>query len=137
MTTPATFCAIAIICWVPKTLKFLRQNRLLKAGLWWPGLAAPSIEQVREQWQADAPVVALSFYRALLQSGNTQPVEDLITALTRLDLNPLPIFISSLKDDLSQATVRVLFGKCAAGRCHQHDRVCRFLPRWHTRSNGA
>ena len=88
---------------------------LLKAGLWWPGLAAPSIEQVREQWQADAPVVALSFYRALLQSGNTQPVEDLITALTRLDLNPLPIFISSLKDDLSQATVRVLFENAQPG----------------------
>ncbi|KMK89195.1 hypothetical protein ACJ70_05155 [Brucella abortus] len=55
---------------------------LLKAGLWWPGEAVSSLTSVQRHW-ADpaAPVAAIIFYRALVQSGQTQPVDALIAAL--------------------------------------------------------
>ncbi len=86
---------------------------LLKAGLWWPSNPTPTLEDLRQNWIKDAPVVALTFYRALLQSGNTQPIEKLVTALKLLGINSLPVFVSSLKDELSQATVRNLFSQTA------------------------
>jgi cobaltochelatase CobN len=82
---------------------------LLNAGLWWPGLDAPTVDAIRHEWTDAAPVAALVFYRALLQSGNTQPVAALIDALKHRGINALPVFVSSLKDDLSCATVRTLF----------------------------
>ena len=84
---------------------------LLKAGLWWPGSAAPSLEELRGQWQDNASVVAICFYRALVQSGQTQPVEALIDALKAKGLNPLPVFVSSLKDPVSVATLESIFGE--------------------------
>ncbi|MEP0944139.1 MAG: cobaltochelatase subunit CobN [Rhizobiaceae bacterium] len=88
---------------------------LLKAGLWWPGLDMPSLDDLQLHWVAGQPVVALTFYRALLQSGNTQPVEALVSALAEQAINALPIFVSSLKDELSQATVRNLFAETTPG----------------------
>ncbi|MCJ8311056.1 MAG: cobaltochelatase subunit CobN, partial [Hyphomicrobiales bacterium] len=88
---------------------------LLKAGLWWPGVDTPSLVDLRQSWTDGQPVVALTFYRALLQSGNTQPVAALINALAEQGINALPVFVSSLKDDLSQTTVRELFGKTQPG----------------------
>ncbi|WP_343314634.1 cobaltochelatase subunit CobN [Brucella sp. BE17] len=86
---------------------------LLKAGLWWPGMSAPSLDRIRTAWQqADGPVAAIVFYRALVQSGQMQPVEALIKALQSQGLNPLPIFVSSLKDRLSAAVVDGLFDDC-------------------------
>ena len=38
------------------------------------------------------------FYRALVQSGNTAPVDALVVALAARRLNPLPIYVQSLKD---------------------------------------
>ncbi|AIJ72119.1 MULTISPECIES: cobaltochelatase subunit CobN [Brucella] len=86
---------------------------LLKAGLWWPGEAVSSLTSVQRHW-ADpaAPVAAIIFYRALVQSGQTQPVDALIAALQARGLNPLPIFVSSLKDPLSAAVVDGLFEDC-------------------------
>ena len=86
---------------------------LMKAGLWWPNLQSPSYSQVQSCWQPNRPVVAITFYRALLQSGNTQPVEALIDELRIAGCNALPIFLSSLKDGFSQSTVRDIFGKYA------------------------
>ena len=82
---------------------------LLKSGLWWPDVNQPSLSDIRQHWLQDAPVVAITFYRALLQSGNTQPVQAVVDALRKLGCNGLPIFVSSLKEDLSQSTVRNLF----------------------------
>lgn len=83
---------------------------LLKAGLWWPGNMAPSLSEMHDHWQEGAPVVAICFYRALVQSGQTQPVEALIKALKAKGLNPLPVFVSSLKDPVSVATLEAIFG---------------------------
>lgn len=72
---------------------------LLRAGrMDRPGVAAP-----------DAPVVAIVFYRALMQSGQTEPIEALATALEGHGLAALPVFISSLKDPVSIETLRHLF----------------------------
>ena len=85
---------------------------LLKAGVWWPGEAAAALENVRSHWKAqrEAPV-AIVFYRALVQSGQTAAISALIDALRSRGLDPLPIFISSLKDDISVATVSQLFSQ--------------------------
>lgn len=84
---------------------------LLKAGLWWPGSAAPSLAELRGQWQDGAAIVAICFYRALVQSGQTQPVGALIDALKARGLNPLPVFVSSLKDPVSVATLESIFAE--------------------------
>ena len=84
---------------------------LLKAGLWWPGDAAPSLDQLRGHWKAEAPVVAICFYRALVQSGQTQPVAALIDALRIRGVNPLPVFVSSLKDPVSVAILTSIFAE--------------------------
>ncbi|TXR51007.1 cobaltochelatase subunit CobN [Phyllobacterium endophyticum] len=83
---------------------------LLKAGLWWPDIAVPSLEEVRGFWNEGSSVVAICFYRALVQSGQTQPVEALVDALRAKGLNPLPVFVSSLKDPVSVATLQNIFG---------------------------
>ncbi|MEL4069418.1 cobaltochelatase subunit CobN [Ochrobactrum sp. GPK 3] len=85
---------------------------LLKAGLWWPGEPVVPLDLIRSRWIKDAPVAAIVFYRALVQSGQTQPVEALIAGLQAEGINPLPVFVSSLKDRLSAAVVDGVFEDC-------------------------
>lgn len=56
-----------------------------------------------------ARTVAICFYRAYVQSGETRPVELLIEALSAEGVRALPIFVSSLKDPASVETVRAAF----------------------------
>ncbi len=84
---------------------------LLKAGLWSADAKACTVEGLQAQWLPDAPIAAVTFYRALVQSGNTQPIQALVDALRDAGVNALPIFVSSLKDAVSQETVRSLFGQ--------------------------
>jgi len=86
-----------------------RAKPLLKAGLYWPGLSAPRLDELRAAWRAEAPVAALAFYRALIEGANLEPVDALIRALAERGLNPLPVFVTSLKDDLVTATLARLF----------------------------
>lgn len=87
---------------------------LMKAGLWWPGLSQPMLEDLRPLAGLDEkPVVAITFYHALVRSGQTAPVESLIKALQGLGLAPLPVFVSSLKDSLSVAVLSQIFSACA------------------------
>ncbi|MGX9990031.1 cobaltochelatase subunit CobN [Rhizobium sp. Z1P35] len=55
------------------------------------------------------PIVAISFYRALVQSGETGPIEALIEALMTLGLRPLPVFAYSLKDPVSTGVLESVF----------------------------
>ena len=71
---------------------------LLRGGLYWPGMDTVTLDALRGRWQADAPVAAIVFYRALVQAANTAPVDALIEALRARGLNPLPLFAQSLKD---------------------------------------
>jgi len=83
---------------------------LLKAGLYWPGGVHPSLDDLQNDWINDAPVAAITFYRALIEGANTAPVDAMIDALRERRINALPIFVSSLKDEVSSATVRELLG---------------------------
>jgi cobaltochelatase CobN len=82
---------------------------LLKAGIYWPGLDLPDLAQISENWIPDAPVTAIVFYRALFQANNLGPVQDLMASLQKRGVNPLPLFVSSLKDPVSAGILRQVF----------------------------
>ena len=105
---------------------------LLRAGFYWPGLALPSLDELRERWEGrPAPaegeprevilrgdptgsaIVPIVFYRALVQSGNTAPVDALVEALAARRMRPLPIFVQSLKDGEAHALFSSLFAEYA------------------------
>ncbi len=71
---------------------------LLRAGFYWPGRALPSLDDIAAEWRGDEGVVPIVFYRALVQSGNTAPVDALVEALGSRRLRPLPVFVHSLKE---------------------------------------
>lgn len=81
-------------------------HALLPAGIYLPsGLADknliyPGLADLKPLWHEDesAAVVAVIFYRAQYLAGDTEPVDSLFHALHRCGLNPLPIFVASLKD---------------------------------------
>jgi cobaltochelatase CobN len=83
---------------------------LLRAGLYFPGMAQPDLDALRARWQDGAPVAALVFYRALMQSANTAPVDALIAALQARGINPLPVFAQSLKDPQAVAIIDAILG---------------------------
>ena len=82
---------------------------LLTAGLYRTGAAAADLDAVRADWTEGAPVAAVVFYRALLQAGNTEPVDALVAALSERGLNALPLYVQSLKDAVSAGIVRATF----------------------------
>ena len=82
---------------------------LLRAGVYWPGADLGDLEAARASWTAEAPVVPIVFYRALVQGAGLGPVGRLTKALLRRGLNPLPVFVASLKDPVSVATLEGLF----------------------------
>ena len=84
---------------------------LLHAGLYWPGLSFAGLDDISRHWQKDAPVAALVFYRALMLAANTGPIDALIAALRKRGLNPLPIFVASLKDAPSAAILDALLAQ--------------------------
>ncbi len=105
---------------------------LLKAGVYWPGSGVSGIDAARENWAADNPIVPIIFYRALVQGAGLNPINRLTKSLLRRGLNPLPIFVASLKDPVSAATLQELFAAAppdvilnatsfAVGSAHGHD----------------
>ena len=86
---------------------------LLKAGIYWPDKAESSLADLKARWKDGAPVAALTFYRALIEGANTAPVDAMIEALEDRGINPLPIFVASLKDEVSAATISELFSSAS------------------------
>ncbi|MEM6593907.1 MAG: cobaltochelatase subunit CobN [Pseudomonadota bacterium] len=82
---------------------------LLRAGVYWPGAGVADLSTAEASWTCGAPVVPLIFYRALVQGAGLAPINRMVKALLREGLNPLPIFVASLKDPVSQATLQTLF----------------------------
>ncbi|MDJ0993605.1 MAG: cobaltochelatase subunit CobN [Dinoroseobacter sp.] len=82
---------------------------LLRAGVYWPGSGVTELDAVAKAWPETAPVVPIVFYRALVQGAGLHPINRLVRALLKRGLAPLPIFVASLKDPLSQATLAQLF----------------------------
>jgi cobaltochelatase CobN len=79
------------------------------AGLYPPGA---SLDDHRSGWTADWPVAAVVVYRALVQSGDTAPLDALGEALRERRFNLLPLFVTSLKDPLSRAVVEEVLRGC-------------------------
>ena len=86
---------------------------ILRAGLYWPGLAQPALADLRAAWKPDRPLAAILFYRALVQAANTETVDALIAALDERGLNALPAFAAGLKDPVAAATVSALLAEAA------------------------
>src|SRR5579864_4970380 len=82
---------------------------LLRAGLYWPGQALPSFDDIAAAWQGRGAVVPIVFYRALVHSGNTAPVDALVQALAARRLRPLPIYVHSLKEPEAAALLADAF----------------------------
>ena len=82
---------------------------LLRAGLYWPDRALPSLDEIAVLWRGSGGIVPVIFYRALVQSENTAPVDALVRALSARRLRPLPLFVHSLKDGESAALIGELF----------------------------
>ncbi len=81
---------------------------LLRAGLYWPGVAQPMLAEVQHEWRANAPVAAVVFYRALVQAANLAAIDALVDSLRTAGLNALPIYAASLKDAASADIVAQL-----------------------------
>src|SRR6516162_2260293 len=82
---------------------------LLRAGLHWPDRALPSLDEIAAEWRGAHHIVPIVFYRALVQSGNTAPVDALIRALAARRMRPLPVFVHSLKDGEAAALLSEVF----------------------------
>ena len=82
---------------------------LLRAGVYWPGAGIADLKAAQAGWTKDAPIVPIIFYRALVQGGGLNPINRLTRSLSRAGLNPLPIFVASLKDPVSIATLHQIF----------------------------
>src|SRR5260370_3749463 len=82
---------------------------VLRAGMYWPNRARRSLDEITSLRRGIGGVAPVVFYRALVQSGNTAPVDALVEALSARRLRPLPIFLQSLKDGESAALIGELF----------------------------
>ncbi|MFY0690564.1 MAG: cobaltochelatase subunit CobN [Paracoccaceae bacterium] len=107
---------------------------LLRAGVYWPGAGVSDLSTAQESWYTGAPVVPIVFYRALVQGAGLNPINRLVKTLLREGLNPLPVFVASLKDPVSRATLQSLFATAppevivnatsfAVGSVHAEDAV--------------
>mgnify|MGYP000078777813 FL=1 len=89
--------------------KPMAASPLLRAGVYWPGAGVADLSAAQAAWTEGQPTVPLIFYRALVQGAGLNPINRLVKSLLRQGLNPLPIFVASLKDPVSTATLEHLF----------------------------
>ena len=78
---------------------------LPRVTVYHPRLGQTSVDNWRDEWQADAPVAALLFYRTHVQAANTAFVDTFCQRLQAQGLNPLPIAVASLKEAACLAQV--------------------------------
>jgi cobaltochelatase CobN len=86
---------------------------LLPAGLYWPGISHPDLAAIRSRWHSGRPVAGLVFYRALVQAGDLAAIDALIASLAEAGLNPLPLYVTSLKHEVAAAVVARSFEDAA------------------------
>lgn len=90
----------------------LQPRVLPQAAIYHPAHGVATAADWQREWaqdgHADAPVVALVFYRAHLQAGNTAVFDALIAALRAEGMNPLPLAVNSLKDTLCREVLQHL-----------------------------
>jgi cobaltochelatase CobN len=81
---------------------------LLRAGLYWPGRDTPGADDLIGEWRTGRPAAMLVFYRALIQAGNTAVIDALIAALDKAGLDALPVYVTSLKEDVAAEFVAAM-----------------------------
>ena len=86
-------------------IDYIEPRPVLPAGAYWPQSGAIALNEISANWFKGQPVAPILFYRALYLSGNLAVIDDLVSGLQKSGLNPLPIFVASLKDSVSVATL--------------------------------
>ncbi len=84
---------------------WLEPQPLLRGGLYKKGSGDIALDHLRADWVEGQPTAALVFYRALVQGGNLRAVDAMIDGLQKVGLNPLPVYVASLKDPVAAATL--------------------------------
>src|SRR5260221_40506 len=75
---------------VGRQTEWAKPAPLLRAGLYWPGRALPSLDEIAAEWRDQTGVVPLGFYPGLGQSGDIAPGHAPGKALTAHRLRPPP-----------------------------------------------
>jgi len=83
-------------------------------AIYHPDYGVATVDDWKKSWQPQQAVVAIIFYRAHLQAGNTLVFDALCAELQKQKLNPLPIALTSLKDPLCMQTLQQLCAEHSA-----------------------
>lgn len=67
------------------------------AGLYLPGIARPTLNQLKDQWIPGQPVALVLFYRALMLAGTLSAIDEMIQSLKDQGLNVIPAYIRALR----------------------------------------
>ncbi|MDH1264941.1 cobaltochelatase subunit CobN [Pseudomonas sp. GD03944] len=84
--------------WLQRDYPWAEPQALPRVGVYHPGHANPTLTHWQADWQAEAPVAALLFYRNHVQAANTAFIDAFCQRLQAKGLNPLPIAVASLKE---------------------------------------
>ncbi|RUY34542.1 cobaltochelatase subunit CobN, partial [Mesorhizobium sp. M7A.F.Ca.US.001.04.1.1] len=79
-----------------------------KAGFYVPGCGVvekPDLSNAGA-YNVNAPIIPILFYRSMLLAADVAPIDALVEALRQRGIDPVPIFVSSLKDPASLAFVQ-------------------------------
>ncbi|WP_413614934.1 cobaltochelatase subunit CobN [Halomonas cupida] len=104
-------------------LDWREPRRMPEALLYLPPSLPPSarrggeeatLSEWREQQRDGRPVCLLLFYRSHLQGANTQALDGLVEVLRERGLEPLPVAVTSLKEETSLAFVNHLIEQAGA-----------------------
>ena len=86
-------------------------KKISSVGIYWPDFNEINAETLEAKWPIKKrPVIAITFYSALLQSGQTEVIDALISALGK-DYNCIPIHSKSFKDKKNRDVTRFLLKK--------------------------
>ena len=81
-----------------------------RAGCYWPGKGPVDLDLLRRKLDPTLPFAPIVFYRAYVLGALTAPIDALVESLTQTGINPVPIFVASLKDRDSQVCLSEIFG---------------------------
>ncbi|AMY01008.1 cobaltochelatase subunit CobN [Mesorhizobium ciceri] len=78
-----------------------------KAGFYVPGCGVVEKRDLSNAgaYNVNAPIIPILFYRSMLLAADVAPIDALVEALRQRGIDPVPIFVSSLKDPTSLAFV--------------------------------
>ncbi|MEL4383143.1 cobaltochelatase subunit CobN, partial [Shewanella algae] len=79
------------------------------------GSGPVDLDMLQAGWQPGAPVAAVVFYRALIQGDDLAAIDAVVRELAAQGINPLPVFVTSLKDRAATAALEDLFARAAPG----------------------